>query len=195
MLLVYNYSHGGIPHDNLISKPINRWTVDDVTLWIEQLGAWTNPYRETFFKEQVNGRSGRKLLLFTFLFIMSSTLGTVENGFMCVRVCVYCVTTCSCAVNNLYNGCKSKSNKLPAFSLMHKLICLYERYEKYPCLGHKFNAAADLEEQVTELCLEYIQRLALIDSDRIEAIKIIAVAKIQHFFPECSHHTVQSKKK
>ncbi|XP_047658980.1 bifunctional apoptosis regulator-like isoform X2 [Tachysurus fulvidraco] len=56
MLLMYRWSSGGIYNDNLVSKPISRWTVDDVTLWMEQLGSWTNQYRETFLQEQVNGR-------------------------------------------------------------------------------------------------------------------------------------------
>ncbi|MCJ8748265.1 hypothetical protein PDJAM_G00163140 [Pangasius djambal] len=57
MLLMYRWSSGGIRHDDLVNKPISRWTVDDVTLWLEQLGAWTNQYRETFSREQVNGRA------------------------------------------------------------------------------------------------------------------------------------------
>ncbi|XP_053471604.1 bifunctional apoptosis regulator-like isoform X1 [Ictalurus furcatus] len=56
MLLLYRWSSGGIRHEDLVSKPISRWTVDDVTLWMEQLGAWTSQYRETFLREQVNGR-------------------------------------------------------------------------------------------------------------------------------------------
>ncbi|XP_060755333.1 bifunctional apoptosis regulator-like isoform X2 [Neoarius graeffei] len=56
MLLMYRWSSGGIHHLDLVNKPISRWTVDDVTLWMEQLGSWTNQYREIFSREQVNGR-------------------------------------------------------------------------------------------------------------------------------------------
>lgn len=40
----------------LASKPVSRWGVDDVTLWVEQLGDWTKQYRETFRQEQISGR-------------------------------------------------------------------------------------------------------------------------------------------
>lgn len=61
---MYRWSSGGIHHLDLVNKPISRWTVDDVTLWMEQLGSWTNQYREIFSREQVNGRSGRDPLPF-----------------------------------------------------------------------------------------------------------------------------------
>ena len=58
----------------------------------------------------------------------------------------------------------------------------------YPYFGHKLNIAGDWKEQVTEFCQEYIHRITLIDSApfpvhlKIEAIKQIALAKIQHLF-------------
>ena len=61
-------------------------------------------------------------------------------------------------------------------------------HEIYPYLGHKFSIAGDWDEQVTELCQEYIHRIKQVDSAplpvrmKIEAIKQIAVAKIQHLF-------------
>ncbi|XP_043093267.1 bifunctional apoptosis regulator-like isoform X3 [Puntigrus tetrazona] len=36
-------------------KPINRWKPHDVILWVEHLGPWSNQYRETFHKAQING--------------------------------------------------------------------------------------------------------------------------------------------
>ncbi|XP_066516485.1 bifunctional apoptosis regulator-like isoform X2 [Hoplias malabaricus] len=56
MLLVYHWSSGEAHHEVLVSKPVSRWTTEDVTLWMEHLGAWTTQYRETFIKEKVNGR-------------------------------------------------------------------------------------------------------------------------------------------
>ncbi|XP_035390418.1 bifunctional apoptosis regulator isoform X3 [Electrophorus electricus] len=55
MLLVYHWSSGE-NHEVLEFKPLSRWTADDVKLWVEHLGAWTSQYRETFHREQVNGR-------------------------------------------------------------------------------------------------------------------------------------------
>ncbi len=92
---------------------------------------------------------------------------------------------------------RSKSDKPPVFALGHKPIRLYERHETYPYLGHKFNVSGDWEEQVTELCREFTRRLALIDSSplpimmKIEAIRLIAMAKIKHLFknvhiPQCT---------
>lgn len=81
---------------------------------------------------------------------------------------------------------------------MHKPISLYECYETYAYLRCIFNVASDWEEQVTELCHEYTPRLTLIHSAplpimmKIEAIRMIAVAKIQHLFPNVhiAQHTL-----
>ncbi|XP_053333149.1 bifunctional apoptosis regulator-like [Clarias gariepinus] len=56
IFLMFRWFGGGSHHDDLVRKPISRWTVDDVTLWMEQLGSWTSQYREVFNREQVNGR-------------------------------------------------------------------------------------------------------------------------------------------
>ncbi|XP_036420555.1 bifunctional apoptosis regulator-like isoform X1 [Colossoma macropomum] len=56
MLLVYHWSSGEAHHEVLVSKPVSKWTTDDVTLWMEHLGAWANQYREIFIEEKVNGR-------------------------------------------------------------------------------------------------------------------------------------------
>lgn len=39
-----------------VSKPVSRWSVDDVTLWMDELGDWSRQYRETFRREQISGR-------------------------------------------------------------------------------------------------------------------------------------------
>ncbi|RXN31736.1 bifunctional apoptosis regulator [Labeo rohita] len=43
-------------HEVLLSKPLSRWNTDDVTLWVEHLSVWTSQYKETFRREQINGR-------------------------------------------------------------------------------------------------------------------------------------------
>ncbi len=80
----------------------------------------------------------------------------------------------------------------------------YERHETYSYLGHKFNVSGDWEEQVTKLCHEFTRRLALIDSSplpimmKIEAIRLIAIAKIQHLvmkvhIPQCTLSTLNDE--
>ncbi|XP_056136337.1 bifunctional apoptosis regulator-like [Lampris incognitus] len=57
MLLVYHWSSSeGGQHDLLSSKPVSRWTPDEVVSWLEHLGPWTHLYREPFQHENVNGR-------------------------------------------------------------------------------------------------------------------------------------------
>lgn len=69
---------------------------------------------------------------------------------------------------------------------------------------HKFEVSGDWEEQVTELCHEFTRRLALIDSPplpimmKIEAIRLTAIAKIQHLFmnvhiPQCTLSTLKNE--
>ncbi|XP_067247310.1 bifunctional apoptosis regulator-like isoform X1 [Chanodichthys erythropterus] len=57
MVLVYRAFTADPSHQTLLSKPLNRWSVNDVTLWVEHLGVWTNQYKETFSREQIDGRS------------------------------------------------------------------------------------------------------------------------------------------
>lgn len=57
MVLVYYWSTGvDDPHDPLISKPVSRWTPEEVLAWLDQLGTWAQLYREPFQQENVNGR-------------------------------------------------------------------------------------------------------------------------------------------
>ncbi|XP_048015142.1 bifunctional apoptosis regulator-like [Megalobrama amblycephala] len=57
VLLVYRAFSISSSHDVLLSKPLSRWSADDVTLWVEHLSVWTNQYKQTFFREQINGRT------------------------------------------------------------------------------------------------------------------------------------------
>ncbi|XP_051747810.1 bifunctional apoptosis regulator-like isoform X4 [Ctenopharyngodon idella] len=57
IVLVYRTFTADPSHETLLSKPLNRWSVTDVTLWVEHLGVWTNQYKETFSREQIDGRS------------------------------------------------------------------------------------------------------------------------------------------
>ena len=83
---------------------------------------------------------------------------------------------------------RAKLDKLPNFTIMQAPIRLYDHHETYPYLRHRFNIAGDWDEQVTELCQEYIHQITLIVSAplpirmKIKAIRQIAVAKIQHLF-------------
>ncbi|XP_067296569.1 bifunctional apoptosis regulator-like isoform X2 [Pseudorasbora parva] len=56
VVLVYRAFSADSSYETLLSKPLRRWSADDVTLWVEHLGVWTNQYKETFHKEQINGR-------------------------------------------------------------------------------------------------------------------------------------------
>ncbi|XP_052402790.1 bifunctional apoptosis regulator isoform X4 [Carassius gibelio] len=56
VVLLYRAFSTDSSHEVLLSKPFSRWSADDVTLWVEHLGIWTNQYKETFRREQINGR-------------------------------------------------------------------------------------------------------------------------------------------
>uniref|UniRef100_A0A8C1ZIE8 RING-type domain-containing protein n=2 Tax=Cyprinus carpio TaxID=7962 RepID=A0A8C1ZIE8_CYPCA len=56
LVLLYRAFSTDSSHEVLLSKPLSRWSTDDVTLWVEHLGIWTNQYKETFRREQINGR-------------------------------------------------------------------------------------------------------------------------------------------
>lgn len=56
MVLVYHWSGVDEQHDPLISKPVSRWTLEEVLSWLDQLGTWAQLYREPFQQENVNGR-------------------------------------------------------------------------------------------------------------------------------------------
>ncbi|XP_067296574.1 bifunctional apoptosis regulator-like [Pseudorasbora parva] len=57
VVLVYCAFSADSSYETLLSKPLRRWSADDVTLWVEHMGVWTNQYKETFHREQINGRS------------------------------------------------------------------------------------------------------------------------------------------
>uniref|UniRef100_A0A8C1LMV2 Bifunctional apoptosis regulator n=1 Tax=Cyprinus carpio TaxID=7962 RepID=A0A8C1LMV2_CYPCA len=56
VVLLYRAFSTDSSHEVLLSKPLSRWSADDVTLWVEHLGIWTSQYKETFLREQINGR-------------------------------------------------------------------------------------------------------------------------------------------
>ncbi|KFQ18142.1 PREDICTED: bifunctional apoptosis regulator [Merops nubicus] len=56
LLLGYHWSSREFEEDHLVHKPVAKWTVEEVILWLEQLGPWTSHYTEKFFLEKVNGR-------------------------------------------------------------------------------------------------------------------------------------------
>ncbi|XP_078519217.1 bifunctional apoptosis regulator isoform X3 [Lissotriton helveticus] len=56
VLLVYHWSSRESEHDLLVHKPVEKWTPEEVILWLEQLGPWASFYTERFLAERVNGR-------------------------------------------------------------------------------------------------------------------------------------------
>ncbi|XP_028977946.2 bifunctional apoptosis regulator [Esox lucius] len=56
VLLVYHWSSGDGVHDLLVSKPVSKWTPEEVLFWLENLGAWASLYKDPFLQENVNGR-------------------------------------------------------------------------------------------------------------------------------------------
>uniref|UniRef100_A0A8C4ZQJ0 Bifunctional apoptosis regulator n=2 Tax=Gadus morhua TaxID=8049 RepID=A0A8C4ZQJ0_GADMO len=58
MLLVYHWSSSGEEdqHDVLISKPVSRWTPEEVLSWLDNMGPWAQLYRGPIQQEKVNGR-------------------------------------------------------------------------------------------------------------------------------------------
>uniref|UniRef100_A0A673HJD8 RING-type domain-containing protein n=2 Tax=Sinocyclocheilus rhinocerous TaxID=307959 RepID=A0A673HJD8_9TELE len=56
VVLMWRVYSTSTSHEVLLSKPLSRWSADDVTLWVEHLSVWTNQYKETFRREQINGR-------------------------------------------------------------------------------------------------------------------------------------------
>ncbi|XP_028328791.1 bifunctional apoptosis regulator-like isoform X2 [Gouania willdenowi] len=57
VVLVYHWSSGGGEQQEMLSsKAVPLWTAEEVLSWLEQLGPWARPYRETFQQEKVNGR-------------------------------------------------------------------------------------------------------------------------------------------
>ncbi|XP_043116380.1 bifunctional apoptosis regulator-like [Puntigrus tetrazona] len=56
LVLVWRVYSASSSHEVLLTKPLSRWSADDVTLWVEHLSVWTNQYKETFRREKINGR-------------------------------------------------------------------------------------------------------------------------------------------
>ena len=58
MLLVYHWSSSGEEdqHDVLISKPVSRWSPEEVLSWLDNMGPWAQLYRPPIQQEKVNGR-------------------------------------------------------------------------------------------------------------------------------------------
>ena len=102
-----------------------------------------------------------------------------------------CAPVCVCVMKDGAEEIDGINQSLINFQTLwlckHPSDCM-NSHEIYPYLGHKFSIAGDWDEQVTELCQEYIHRIKQVDSAplpvrmKIEAIKQIAVAKIQHLF-------------
>lgn len=83
---------------------------------------------------------------------------------------------------------QSKSDSIPVFTINNKPLRVYARHETYTYLGHKFNVAGEWKDQVDDITSEYSTRLDLIDASplplimKLEAIRQIALAKVQHLF-------------
>ncbi|KAJ3614896.1 hypothetical protein NHX12_018465 [Muraenolepis orangiensis] len=58
MLLVYHWSSSGEEdlHEALISKPVSRWSPEEVLSWLDSMGPWAKFYRGRIKQEKVNGR-------------------------------------------------------------------------------------------------------------------------------------------
>ena len=63
VFLVYHWSSGDSKVELLVRKPLGLWTAEEVAMWMESLGSWSSPYRDSFRKEQVNGRYNTNMLL------------------------------------------------------------------------------------------------------------------------------------
>ncbi|GAB1300016.1 Bifunctional apoptosis regulator [Apodemus speciosus] len=56
ILLVYHWRSRESEHGLLVHKAADKWTTEEVVLWLEQLGPWASLYRDRFLSERVNGR-------------------------------------------------------------------------------------------------------------------------------------------
>ncbi|KAM9792288.1 bifunctional apoptosis regulator-like [Neosynchiropus ocellatus] len=55
--VVFSFSRFSVtPEDRLANKPVSHWTPEEVGCWLDQLGPWTQLYRESFLKQSINGR-------------------------------------------------------------------------------------------------------------------------------------------
>lgn len=82
----------------------------------------------------------------------------------------------------------SKSDKCPVFTVATKPIRVYSLHETYAYLGHKINIAGEWKEQVNIILSEFTSKLDLIDkcplplTMKLEAIRQVALSKVQHLF-------------
>ncbi|KAJ7306037.1 hypothetical protein JRQ81_010403 [Phrynocephalus forsythii] len=76
VLLGYHWSSRDSEDDLLVHKPVARWTAEEVTHWLGQLGPWTSLYKDRFLLERVNGR----LLLMLTDEDLAKVPYQVENG-------------------------------------------------------------------------------------------------------------------
>ncbi len=83
---------------------------------------------------------------------------------------------------------RSKSDKCPVFKVATKPIRVYSLHETYAYLGHKMNIAGEWKEQVNIILSEFTSKLDLIDkcplplTMKLEAIRQVALSKVQHLF-------------
>ncbi len=83
---------------------------------------------------------------------------------------------------------RSKSDKCPVFTVATKPIRVYSLHETYAYLGHKINMAEEWKEQVIIILSEFTSKLDLIDkcplplAMKLEAIRQVALSKVQHLF-------------
>lgn len=56
LLLGYHWSSGEAEEGGLGSKPVSRWTSEEVLYWLENLGPWAQLYTHRFLHANVNGR-------------------------------------------------------------------------------------------------------------------------------------------
>ncbi len=82
----------------------------------------------------------------------------------------------------------SKSDKCPVFTVATKPIRVYSLHETYAYLGHKMNIAGEWKVQVNIILSEFTSKLYLIDkcplplTMKLEAIRQVALSKVQHLF-------------
>ncbi len=83
---------------------------------------------------------------------------------------------------------RSKSDKCLVFTVATKPIQVYSLHVTYAYLGHKMNIAGEWKEQINIILSEFTYKLNLIDkcplplTMKLEAIRQVALSKVQHLF-------------
>ncbi|XP_053713482.1 bifunctional apoptosis regulator-like isoform X1 [Synchiropus splendidus] len=55
--VLFSFSRSSLaPDDQRPNKPVPHWTPEEVGSWLDQLGPWTQLYRESFLEHSINGR-------------------------------------------------------------------------------------------------------------------------------------------